>query len=718
MALLAGSVPCRADIAPKAAGTPIPDSDWVSYDPKESAGEDGLFMRDKSEFRQKLANEGTNLCRQLAHINGGFKLYGGDILEVGGRYSLDVIRKEDRSLVLYEEFAPQSRVNYNKTWEITDDIGASIQVGSDFTARSVVVRPLQTYNNCAALKKEFDPTYIKTVLPMTAARIMAMEPKELWKMEVAYNIHLQSTLSATYHDVTISLYAASNPTDNDGNVTLYRMSDDQLRFRIRLDSALVKADGLTVTASPLEPSDLFNGSSILRRILGSKITKYVQSQLAYFVNTRKGEKVLIEFILDPKNKEQMESLARVIRGELFSLEALVKSVKPANGLAESAEKTRDAIQAHAQLDTSKLGVSASYAAADDYVNKLHNLTAKIPFFFDNTVTWGKENQDRYVLLNKTGDEVNIMPGTFTRETKIGKILFMGALHVYNTSKNAIVFTAKDNKGTSPNPGVLYLQQQGFKRGVPSAAQDMVLQANKIMRYIGVKGNGTNPRTQLPISPDALQPGKVPSPKLNGEAPRAGTFKSGVVALAVFINSKGVQDFLGASHEDVIKAYINAQDAAVQAVMLPLLAKADTKIEKDGTISYKESSISGQLAKSGKDAPGAVEAIRSVARAATYLIKDLERVRNIEKPEARADALRRLIDGAGNSGLSYQDLFKVLVQLTDPMNVSAEYQIVIDKCKGEPNISLYGRLNEKAADDTALKAMQNAVKRERQTKISD
>jgi len=76
----------------------------------------------------------------------------------------------------------------------------------------------------------------------------------------------------------------------------------------------------------------------------------------------------------------------------------------------------------------------------------------------------------------------------------------------------------------------------------------------------------------------------------------------------------------------------------------------------------------------------MDIVSNLAYTATRLIADIAGVRDAGDWKAQSERLSKVAGGTSRSGLSYDDFFKVLVQLTKPANVSASVYVHLDPKK--------------------------------------
>jgi hypothetical protein len=103
--------------------------------------------------------------------------------------------------------------------------------------------------------------------------------------------------------------------------------------------------------------------------------------------------------------------------------------------------------------------------------------------------------------------------------------------------------------------------------------------------------------------------------------------------------------------------------------------------------------------------------QELTKLVTGIIRDIDNARRAPTKAAQADAMTTLLGGRGESGLEYQDILKVLVQLVDPMNVTSDLAINISKgIKKEPDTHAHLVLKKDRPDNPQLKQAGDAKTR--------
>jgi hypothetical protein len=93
------------------------------------------------------------------------------------------------------------------------------------------------------------------------------------------------------------------------------------------------------------------------------------------------------------------------------------------------------------------------------------------------------------------------------------------------------------------------------------------------------------------------------------------------------------------------------------------------------------------------------------------VRDISDARRAETPEARAEGVVRLMSGRGEADLAYADMMKVLVQLVDPKDVTADLVLNVTKdIKGDPNLHTHLLLKKDRPENPGLQKAGEAKNR--------
>jgi len=242
-------------------------------------------------------------------------------------------------------------------------------------------------------------------------------------------------------------------------------------------------------------------------------------------------------------------------------------------------------------------------------------------------------------------------------------------------------------------------QEGFLRESASSSRGIAQRADEIMRLTGADGRGANTRTSLPVE-DLF-------PRREGDNGRR-SFKRGMMSLTVAFHQRAVQDILHSETRAIIRAYANTLSGETRKMMLAVLERGT--ISKNGGIEYSRGEISEETGIDIHRDDNPYANLYRAARKATKIVRDIRQAAETIGAEKQTAAILDLFAGAGESGLAYDDIVKVLIQLVDPSDVTAEFYVqVIKKIKDEKDIGARYVLHE-GGESELLEAMTRAKTR--------
>ncbi len=538
--------------------------------------------------------------------------------------------------------------------------GFSVVGGVSLKGSSVVVRPLDGKKSCDQLKKLFNIPQFKTALPFRANRFADMQVGEVWKLPVSFWMGITPTVSAGYANVSLGI-SLGTEKEVSPSVSLYRMSESELRLRLRLDQARIISYGAEVTAVivPLEDTFIAAGNALIKLagptagqmgidLLMPSLEKYTEASLGISQEHVKNKKVLLEFILDPKDPAQMDKLAEMLNhGQLGTIAELAKVAVKRAFLPEHDGETSDALlmQATSRWEA-RLGVTSSYNGVDRITEINTNIHIHVPVLADYQRVYGRD----YQMIHTPGsnETLHVHENTLERSGGYLDVPFQGTTYKHNRARAVAVFN-KEVSGSISQPVLKYEHFEAEMRHTKDSARRMLENANDVMRYAGAKGGALNAAATIPLN--ELQ---RDTPQHEGR-----TNNSAYMTFAMVVNEKGVQDIINADADLVVKAYINTLPADEKIMMRE-------QLRPDGSVNYS-------LANSSS---GADETVRHNIRKALRILSDLQQVRigpggYSTNWKQQSERLSKMISGDSKSDLKYDEVLKVLVQLTDIGNVQAE-----------------------------------------------
>lgn len=603
--------------------------------------------------------------------------------------------------------------------------GVRVGLGAEHDGTFVVVRPLKDQNTCHQLDRLLDVSDIKPAV-FESRRMAKMRVEELWKMSV--RLRTPVSVGVGYGRPGLSAGVSFGyHRQGEANVTLRRLSPEFLRLRLRVD----RADVFSLNGSARaqikgtdfgdETKDLLGDifPVVGDKLLYNELNKALQAKLRLIQRWSKSQEGLIEFILDPEDEAQMKALERLLTGDVDVLDTLGKLTE----LAGKAYANRLRVARTAGRWSEKLGVEPAFVGIDRKTDSRAGLHLKVPLLLELKGAGGKA-RDKIVILDENGGELRIYSAGSESRVSFLKLPVAGALVESGSRRSVMSFGGRDKEGDIQNVAV-YVQQERFRRAGGLVARAMVAEAGEIMRYAGVRGRGVSD-VRLPVSLAFAE----------GADPAQEVVKEGAAAFTLILNEDAVASLRAAPAGDVYKAYVNTlADSDYRAELEWVLANG--KIGRDGLMSYDARALARAF-RADDDTQAAVDAHLEDASVIAYELRTMGvrqegRRRGVERSSGgRAEDLRDVMAGYSRGALGdvlagrphgrigYDQKMKVLVQLVEREDVSAEVCLMVDKDgKGKKDILKRYVINPGAADTESLRRMTQTLNRFRPaSKYSD
>ncbi|MEI7529164.1 MAG: hypothetical protein WCK76_09480 [Elusimicrobiota bacterium] len=637
---------------------------------------------DFDRFWEKL-KDGTvdSVCKAAQlKLNENAKLV--SVLGVGGGFGRSMKRFPNEKIALIDEVDVKLSVSLgNSILQIPAVPGLGVNITGQLEGKSQVVRPLDSDRYCKELGTLVKLYEIKTVIPSTAKRMSEMQVGEIWKLPLTLHFGFGASIGTTLNElVSVSVSAGENK-ERRPSVTLYRMDEDHLRLRVRLDRVTVRSVGASVNSVQIPVSDLglWNADNILasfvNRTWAREINKYIATQLSLGYSRNFGKKLLVEFILNPKDQEQMATLQKFMLGDFSILKRFVELGLHLNDFTETDETANglgDLTQT-ADHASQEVGAKPDFAGSDIYHGHSHNLHLQVPVAHTQDVGWSTA-YNRYQSMANDGTTLHVQQRTKVSDGKTLNLPILGTKRKHNTQKSIYVVNKESADGKATQPALMYQHNEGFVEHGDGQAREMLENANGVLRYVGRKGDGTDQTNVLPT--DAIFP-ETHSMKL---------YKTGVMNFKLLISEGGVQQIITAPVQEIMKAFLNVMRETlpdiVDRVADLFSVNAEGKVVYDWRAAEKR--MGGLTVTEGNNP---MDAVKWLAHDATDMIRDILSVRNAPGWKAQSEQLAKVVAGSTSSELAYEQALKVLVQLVDPLNVSAEVYVHTDKkVKGETDVT--------------------------------
>jgi len=684
-------------------GAPVPDNDWTVADPDGGLEDDSPSAPDRRRFWDRLQNKAFDqICKNInLKVGQGFDL--GDVLGTKAELKRSLRRYPNGKFALMDEAKVRLSLGWNqRLLDIAGTSGLGISLGSSIEGESTVIRPTHSDKSCSQLGRLVKVYQFKAVLPLNAKRLAGMEEGELWKLPLTLRVGAGFGVGAIVEETfPVSINIGTSREDR-VSATLFRLSDQELRFRLRLDHAVIRDRGGRILYDfPAMALGLPLAQNIILKEVYNQVDKlaarelnnYLSASLGLSFQKRKGRQLLIEFVVNPKDPEQLEALVQVLKGDLDILGMLMKSLKETKRLLRGDKTARQELDRMRQEYSDKLGTDDTFAGVDEYTRDGSRFHIQLPFLGDYERAKG-ENTDRLVLVDRTGGEYKVRRTVKTSDSAFIDIPFLGQITKHNTQKSAQTFVYKDADGNESSPMAVYTHQEGFLRRGADTARAMVEGANDVIKYAGVRGEGTNPDTILPV-PELVKDEE--------------SLKRGVMVFSVAFSMKAVRDIIFAPADLVLRAYMNTLKGEDRRMMREIMLHSE--LQADGTLQADSRRVAEALGTDRWDENyhDVVQDIRCMARKAADILRDLAKARDAATPDEQSASLLDILSGQGASGLAYDKILKVLIQLCDARDIWAEFYLQIDKKKAEDTDARYV-LNKDKPDGGLLNGASRAVSR--------
>ena len=722
--VVAAAVLSAAPVRAQMQMTAEPDTEWESVLPPANPGstpntpigpttpEGGFSAPERVIFGEKMRERVLDqLCRNIK-LNYDYHLPG-DFSGTATGLSRYLAPMPDGRLTIVD----QERLSvgyghgFSKVLSEAAGVTAGLWVGGRLEGTSMVIRPLTGKATCKELDTLIDLRDIKTVLPFKAERVTAMQVGELWRMPFRLTVgHTETLGDALAENLNVSV--SFNGTESGAaTLTLFRLSESQLRFRFRIDRVEIRTRGGSLVEAVPAVQFASLGANILAKFidheLARQLNRYTVAALGLSNSRSQGKRVVLEYLVDPRDPVQAEAVAQALHGDFQSL---VKMGWHLGTQQATDESTEAAYLRMKEQHDAELG-AAQFAAIDAYTQKAKSITLNLPFL--TSQNWASLRADNTTTrYTDVQGHIHFERADKSRQSEYFNIPWVGPLVKDSVQRDVQVVTAAKEGDEYGTPIVVYLQQHGFLRATESTVREKAKELSDIMALAGTHGNGPNPRLAVPYGKQLPEP-PAPEPSYDrDQTPQEPANRKGAIAFTLVFNQAAVKELVAASADDIVKSYAATVDSV--PAMKWLLANgavnpSNGELEYDWRAARKAfPDRDGDRGNPGRSyEEGEIE---HMAKVATGLISDLAAARNAPDNEARSVALTKAFGGLGESGLSYDEALRVFVQLVDPMNLTGDFVATVDRPKKETDVSIHYALKKGRPDNELLKLAGEAKSR--------
>jgi len=687
------------------------DSEWETFSapsdgsPGSPVGhttaEGGFSAPERVVFVEKMRkNVLDQLCRNIK-LEYNYSLPG-DFSGTGAGFKRWLAPMPDGRLTIVDE--ERLSVGFGHAFTKTaGSAGVGLWLGGRIDGSSMVIQPLAGTSTCKELDTLADLRDIKTVLPFKGARIAAMKVGELWRLPFRLTVgHTESVTAVPLEDLAVSLTFNGTETGA-ATLTLYRLSESELRFRFRIDRVEIRTRGgqIAQTIPAIQFASL--GANVLARFvdheIASAMNRYTLASLGWSNPRSNGKRVLLEYVVDPRDPAAAEAVAQALHGDFKALVQMARRLGTQQATGESTEAAY--LEQKAKHDA-EFG-AAAYAAIDTYSEKARSITLNLPFL--TSQHWSKLQGDN-TLKRYSGDggEYHFQRADKSRASEYLNIPFVGPLVKDNVQRDVQVVTQAKAGESFGDPIVVYLQQHGFLRATESSVRRKAEELASIMALAGTRGGGRNERLALPLEGRFNEP---PVPVYGGrngqQTNQEPGDRKGMLAFTLVINEAGVKQLTSATAEDILKSYAAVSESQPAARWL----LANSKMSENGSLDYDWKTARRAFPDEDGRRSAELGELETLAKEASGLVADLLAARGAPDNQARAKALAEAFGGLGKSGLAYDRALKVFIQLVDPMNLTGDFVAAVKRPGKDADLAMHLMLKRNRPENELLRGAGSA-----------
>lgn len=617
-----------------------------------------------------------------------------DVGGIEGKFKRFLKQYPDNRIALVDEVGLKLDAGHNFTDVLNVDGNPfNVNIGARLEGKSIVVRKLKEVKYCKEILTLLDLRTVKTVLPPTARRIGAMQPGEVWKFPASIRVSVGGGVSAPVQPWMSVSFSLGHSRERKPSLTLFRMDENKLRFRIRLDRAEVTHGGVSAGTSfdagmiGLPEAENFFTKE-LNRALVKEFNKYIALRFGLSHSRTKGKKILLEFILDANNREQLEKLEDFLKGDLTVIRKLIQLGAQFSDYSEQ-DDTAAGAQSLAEFEQTvgqELGLNATFAGSNHYNSSSNGHNITLPILYQREGSAG-HRYDRYQAQGS--DEVLHVNNAFRNVSESNiNVPFLGKVHKHTTNQSMYVVNYEGRDGAVSDAAVVYQRYEGYVKHDESRAKGMLDRMNEILKYAGARGEGTN--SEYLIDTDALFPRLDPAnstetdewgrPVLDSR-----TYRSAIMSFSLVFTKTAVKDILGASGDLILKATLNVMEGLDREIMNKV--RHLLRVKDDGKVDYDWKEARKILRSYERDDFDPIDIVRQTCYHASRVIADIFSVRDESDWRAQSEKLSKIMSGRGRSRLGYENMMQIAIQLVNPKNLYASLYFQTDKrIKKEENVS--------------------------------
>ena len=630
-------------------------------------------------------------------LDAGFDI--ADIVGVEGKFKRYMKQYPDNKIAVIDEVGVKLSANHTFT-DIFSIGNSNFNIGfsGGLEGKSVVVRKTEETKYCKNLLKLADLRKIKTILPINEKRINGMAVNEIWKFPARLHMGVSGGIGYPVQPWLTVGFSLGTSKELKPSVTLFKMDENKLRLRIRLDRITVKSVGASVGTSfdagmiGLPEAENFLVKEINKNLV-KEFNKYIALRLGLSHTRAKGKKLLLEFIIDPKNPEQVSKLVDFLKGDLSIIKRLIEMGVRFNDFNDIDDNAAGAaaMQQVDEVAEQGLGLNSTFAGANHFNSTSNGMNIVLPVVMHRESSTGQ----RYDRYQTTDSDQVLHVQNASRNTSVSNINlpFIGKIFKHNTTQNFYVVNYEDKEGNVSDGAVVYQRYEGYIKHDETDARGMVEKMNEILKYAGTQGNGINSdfiidvNTLFPrLAAEELNPSGTDSE--GNPTVKSKSYKSALMSFSLVLTKEAVRDIIVAPAINIMKAVLNVMEGLDREIISKVqhLFTFDAK----GKLDYDWKAANKLLAsyqRTGDEAFDPLSVVNSFCTNVARVVSDIASVRDTADQKAKSERLSQVLAGKGKSRLGYEGMMQVLIQLVNVKDLYASLNVQTDKrIKGEENIA--------------------------------
>lgn len=677
-------------------GAKIPDPKNPMPQPTQPAAGNNELLHFWEDLKSDVFDD---ICKGVEiPLDAGFDI--ADIVGVEGKFKRYMKQYPDNKIAVIDEVGVKLDASHTFT-DIFSVGGSNFNIGftGGLEGKSVVVRKTEETKYCKNLLKLADLRKIKTILPVNEKRISGMAVNEIWKFPARLHMGVSGGIGYPVQPWLSVGFSLGTSKELKPSVTLFKMDENKLRLRIRLDRITVKSAGASVGTSfdagmiGLPEAENFLVKEINKNLV-KEFNKYIALRFGLSHSRVKGKKLLLEFIIDPKNPEQVSKLVDFLKGDLSIIKRLIEMGVRFNDFTDIDDNAagQAAMQQVDEVAEQGLGLNSTFAGANHFNGTSNGTNIVLPIVMHRESSSGQ----RYDRYQTTDSDQVLHVNNASRSTSVSNINlpFFGKIFKHNTNQNFYVVNYEDKEGAVSEGAVVYQRYEGYIKRDERDARGMVENMNEVLKYAGTQGDGTN--SEFIIDVDALFP-RLAAEELNPSGTdsdgnpvvNSKSYKSALMSFSLVFTKEAVRAIIAAPAVTIMKAVLNVMEGLDREIISKV--QHLFRFGDNGKMDYDWKAARKILASyertGGDNSFDPLSVVNSFCTNVAAVVSDIASVRDTADQKAKSERLSKVLAGKGKSRLGYEGMMQIMIQLVDVKDIYASLNIQTDKrIKGEENVA--------------------------------